>query len=105
MRTLWANEHVKRLIACLFGGFVLCLMVGNQEGGQNDFGIAFSQAPRTGRLLAFLAVGVGIYVIVTFSPYLRPYLRAPGALALGAGFLALLAAMVLMHWYDPVGKF
>ena len=37
-------DHVKRLAACLFGGFVLALMVGKQEGTQNDFGIAFHEA-------------------------------------------------------------
>ncbi|MCW2783235.1 MAG: hypothetical protein JWR35_3684, partial [Marmoricola sp.] len=36
--------HAQRLGACLAGGVVLALMVGNQEGTQQDFGYAFRQA-------------------------------------------------------------
>ena len=33
-----------RLVACLFGGFVLALMVGQQHGTLTDFGVSFRQA-------------------------------------------------------------
>ena len=39
--TEYQRTLLKRLAACLFGGFVLALMVGTQEGSQDDFGIAF----------------------------------------------------------------
>ena len=35
---------LKRLVACLFGGVVLAMMVGTQEGSQDDFGISFHEA-------------------------------------------------------------
>ena len=38
--------NVKRLVACLAGGFVLALMVGTQEGTQQDFGYAFRAVRR-----------------------------------------------------------
>ena len=45
MKALLNKPWVKRLLACLFGGLVLALTVGNQEGTVNgDFGIAFFQA-------------------------------------------------------------
>ena len=34
-----ARTLVRRLLACLGGGFVLALMVGQQEGSQNDYGV------------------------------------------------------------------
>jgi ABC-type branched-subunit amino acid transport system permease subunit len=99
------KPHAKRLVGCLFVGFVLCLMIGGQEGSESDFGIAFFQATRTGRLLIFLAIGLVAFVLITFWHYVSPYIRRPGALPVGVGFLAVLAAMGLMNWYDPVGKF
>ncbi|MGH8959730.1 MAG: branched-chain amino acid ABC transporter permease [Jatrophihabitantaceae bacterium] len=105
MNAVLARPWVKRLIGCLFGGFALAVMIGDQEGSEADFGIAFSQATKTGRLLIFLAIGVVLFVLITFWPRVVPYLNRPGALPLGVGFIAVLAAMVLMHWYDPVGKF
>jgi ABC-type branched-chain amino acid transport system, permease component len=103
----WAalKPHAKRLVGCLFAGFVLALMVGPQEGSESDFGIAFFQATRAGRLLIFLALGLVAFLLITFWHYVAPYIRRPGALPVGIGFLAVLSAMWLMNWYDPVGKF
>jgi ABC-type branched-subunit amino acid transport system permease subunit len=105
MTEVLGKAWVKRLLGCLFGGFVLALMIGSQEGSQTDFGIAFNEATKAGRLLLFLLVGVVIFLLISFWPRVVPYLNRPGALPVGIGFLAVLAAMVLMHWYDPVGKF
>jgi ABC-type branched-subunit amino acid transport system permease subunit len=105
MKQVMANPNVKRLLACLFGGFMLALMIGDQEGTQDDLGISFRHATHLPRLLVFLAIGVAIYLAVTFWPRVVPFIRRPGAAPVFGGFLAILAAMVLMHWYDPVGKF
>ncbi|HEV7205172.1 MAG TPA: branched-chain amino acid ABC transporter permease [Jatrophihabitans sp.] len=105
MNAILANPTVKRLLACLFGGFVLALMIGDQHGSQNDFGISFHQAVHPTRLLVFLGIGLAIFAALSFRPLLLPYAKAPGTTGIIAGFLAVLAAMVLMNWYDPVGKF
>jgi ABC-type branched-subunit amino acid transport system permease subunit len=99
------NPLVHRLLWCLFGGFVLALVIGPQEGSQTDFGIAFNHATRAPRLLVFLGIGVLIFLVVTFWHHLAPYLRQPGAVTVAVGLVLVLAAMVLLHWYDPVGKF
>ena len=100
-----SGPTVKRLIACLFGGFVLALMVGDQEGSQTDFGISFEKATREPRLLVFLAIGLAAFFLITFSRLIVPSLQRPGAVSLGAGFLVVLFAFELMNWFDPVGKF
>ncbi len=99
------GSAAKRLLACLFGGFVLAIMIGDQEGSQDDFGISFRNAVSGVRLPLFLLVGVAIFFAVTFWPRLAPDIRRPGAVGVGSSFLAVLAAMTLMHWYDPIGKF
>ena len=96
---------LKRLVASLFGGFVLALMIGGQEGSQTDFGISFRTATAFPRLLIFLLVGVAIFLVLTFRPLLMPYVRRPGSVPLAVGFLGVLIATLLMNWYDPVGKF
>lgn len=101
---LW---DLKRLLACLGGGFVLALMYGTQEGSQTDFGISFRQAigvenhPFPLRLIVFLLIGLVIYALVTFSGVVAQYIRRPGALPLGLGILVVIIAQVLMNWYDP----
>lgn len=105
MRNWAENPTLRRLVACLFGGFVLALMIGNQEGSQNDFGIAFREATSTPRLLGFLAVGFGVFLLLTFWPRIAPAVTHPGAAAVGSGFILSLAGMTLTRWYDPVGKF
>lgn len=105
MKSWTENPLVRRLVCCLFGGFVLALMVGNQEGSQTDFGISFRQATTPLRLLAFMGVGVAGFLLMTFWPLIRPYVRQPGATTVGTGFGLVLAGMTLLRWYDPVGKF
>ena len=59
---------LKRLLACLFGGVVLALMVGNQEGTINDFGVAFRKSVGAPRIFVFLGIGLVIYLLITFWP-------------------------------------
>ena len=99
-----AKTLLRRLAACLFGGFVLALMVGKQEGGQHDFGISFRQAVAVPRIFLFLAIGVVIFALITFWPRVVPYLARPGVVPLGSGLLTVVAAQTIMNWYDPLGS-
>jgi ABC-type branched-subunit amino acid transport system permease subunit len=92
--------HVKRLGTCLVLGFILALMVGDQEGTQQDFGYAFRQSVFSPRIIVFLGVGVAVYAAVTFWPYLVPYLKRPGIRPLGAGALSAVASDALLKWSD-----
>lgn len=96
---------VQRFVACLFAGFVLALMIGSQEGSQTDFTYAFKQATKPGRLSIFLLIGVAIFFLITYWPAISPYLKHPGAVPTIVGFVAVLAAMALLNWYDAIGKF
>lgn len=99
------KAHLRRLAACLFGGFVAALMVGPQEGSQTDFGLSFHEATRPARLLIFLMIGLAVFGVITAWPRLEPHLNTPGFAALGAGLLVTVTGMGLLRWYDPVGKF
>lgn len=93
---------MRRLVACLVGGLVLALMVGKQEGNRNDFGIAFHEAVLKPRIAIFLAIGLVIFLLITFWPLAGPYLTRPGVTPLGAGVLTVVAAQTIMNWYDPL---
>jgi ABC-type branched-subunit amino acid transport system permease subunit len=95
---------LKRLVACLFGGVVLAMMVGTQEGSQDDFGISFHEAVLRPRIVVFLAIGLIIFALITFWSVVKPYIRRPGILPLGIGFLVIVAAQSVMNWYDPIGS-
>src|SRR6478752_9154508 len=102
------NPLVSRLLACLFGGLVLALMVGPQEGTQDDYGYAFRQAVAVPRIFVFLGIGVLLFLVLTFKDYLTPYLKRPGIRPLFLSVLTLVAAHGLLHWFDPLpnnGKF
>ncbi len=105
MRLTNTKETWKRLAACLAGGFVLALMIGDQEGTQSDFGIAFKHAIFSSRIVVFLLVGVALFFAITFWPLVSPYLKRSGAAGVATGFLLVVISLVLMNWYDPVGKF
>ncbi|MCW2866520.1 MAG: branched-chain amino acid transporter permease [Marmoricola sp.] len=92
--------HAQRLVACLAGGFVLALMVGTQEGTQQDIWLAFRQAVFAPRVVLFLLIGVALYAAITFGPRGIPYLSRPGLRPLGAGFLTVLVAFTLLRWTD-----
>ena len=101
--------NLKRLAACLAGGFVLALMVGTQEGTQQDFGYAFRQAVFHPRIIVFLGIGVLLYLAITFGPRFKPYLTRPGLRPLGAGALTVVVSFTLLKWTDSpqinTGKF
>jgi ABC-type branched-subunit amino acid transport system permease subunit len=105
MKALAENPTIRRLVACLFGGFVMALMIGTQEGSQNDFGVSFEAATKPVRLTIFLLIGLAIFLLLTFWPLVAPFVHHPGANALGIGFIGVLSGMTLTKWYDPVGKF
>src|SRR5450432_4071577 len=94
---------LKRLVACLAGGVVLAMMVGSQEGSETDYGYAFRKSVFEPRIVVFLAIGVLLFFAITYWPSIVPYLTRPGFWPLLSGGLAVLAAITLMHWYDPVG--
>jgi ABC-type branched-subunit amino acid transport system permease subunit len=102
-------ENLKRFVACLAGGFVLALMVGTQEGTQQDFGYAFRQSVAMPRILIFLGIGVLLYLAITFGPRAKPYLTRPGLRPLGAGVLTVVISLTLLKWTDSpqinTGKF
>jgi len=96
---------VKRLISCLFGGLVLALMVGNQEGTTNgDFGIAFREAVLRPRVFVFLAIGLILFALITSWRLVVPYLRSPGMLPLLIGLICVIIAQTVMNWYDPIAN-
>lgn len=92
--------HLKRLAGCLALGFMLALMVGKHEGSQRDYGFAFREAVFGPRIIAFLGIGVLVYVLVTFWPRVIPYLKRPGVRPLAAGAVSVLAADALLKWTD-----
>src|SRR5438105_3288914 len=94
----WAT----RLIACLFGGFVLALMVGKHHGTLTDFGVSFREAVALHRIWIFVLIGLLIFGAITFWPQVGPYLTRPGVVPLAAGTLAVLASLTVMNWWDPV---
>jgi ABC-type branched-subunit amino acid transport system permease subunit len=101
--------NVQRLLSCLAGGFVLALMVGTQEGTQQDFGYAFREAVLGPRIFIFLGIGVLLYLAITYGPQFKPYLTRPGLRPLGAGALTVVVAFTLLKWTDSpqinTGKF
>lgn len=96
------KNTLRRLVACLFGGFVLALMIGQQEGTLTDFGISFRKAVAVPRIFVFLAIGVLIFLAITFWGLVRPYLRRPGVVPISVGFLVVIVSQTVLTWYDPL---
>jgi ABC-type branched-subunit amino acid transport system permease subunit len=94
---------LKRLLGCLAGGLVLALMVGNQEGTQEDYGLAFRESVLRPRVVIFLLIGGLLFLAITFWPLIKPYLIRTGVRPLAVGGLTVIVAHTLMHWYDPLG--
>jgi ABC-type branched-subunit amino acid transport system permease subunit len=92
---------LRRLGACLLGGIVLAIMIGPQEGTLTDFGVSFREAVLRPRVLIFLLIGLALFFVMTFWPYVRPYLRRPGVIPVAAGFIVVVVAQGVMNWYDP----
>ena len=96
-----AQPWVKRLVACLFGGVVLALMVGKQEGtSSGDFGVAFREAVAVPRIFVFLGIGLVIFLLITFWPLAVPYLHRPGVVPLASGVGFVVVGQTVMNWYD-----
>ena len=96
------KAHLKRLLACLLGGVVLAIMIGPQEGTLTDFGISFHDAVLKPRIALFLAIGVLIYLMITFWPLVRPHIRRPGVVPAVSGLVIVLVSQAVMNWYDPL---
>ena len=103
-RDLFANPLVKRAFACLAGSFVLALMIGPQEGTQQDYGLAFHEAILNPRIFLFLGIGAAIFCLISFWPKVRPYLGYPGVGPLAIGVVSVVAAYQLLHWDDQIGN-
>ncbi len=107
--SILSNPLVGRALGCLALSFVLALMIGKQEGTQQDFGLAFRQAVLGPRILWFLLIGVLVFVLLTFWPRVQPYLNRPGIRPLAVGGLTVVVAYALLKWTDSTavsdGKF
>jgi ABC-type branched-subunit amino acid transport system permease subunit len=100
-----ATTRLKRLAACLLGSVVLAVMVGPQEGTREDFGISFREGVLKPRIFVFLALGVIVFLAITFWPLVRPYIRRPGVKPAVAGILVVTVSQTIMNWYDPLAAF
>jgi ABC-type branched-subunit amino acid transport system permease subunit len=94
---------VRRLLACLAGSVVLAMMVGTQQGSQQDYGLTFRESVLNVRIVWFLLIGVLAFLVITYRDIVTPYIRRPGVRPLVIGVLVLVAAFFLMKWYDPLG--
>ncbi len=92
--------HLKRLGGSLALGFALALMVGKQSGSQRDYGLGFRESVFAPRIFVFLAIGVLVYLLVTFWPRVTPFLKRPGVRPLAFGALSVVAANALLKWTD-----
>ncbi|HEX8093656.1 branched-chain amino acid ABC transporter permease [Jatrophihabitans sp.] len=97
------SDLLGRLLACLGGALVVALMWGPQEGNFGDFWFAINQSIFRPRVLVFLALGVVVFLAMTFWPKVIPYLTRPGVWPLAAGTLTVIASQTLMHWADQLG--
>ncbi|MGX7680353.1 branched-chain amino acid ABC transporter permease [Jatrophihabitans sp. DSM 45814] len=90
----------KRFMGCMALAFVLALMIGPQEGSQDDYGLAFREAIYSPRIFIFILIGVAVFLLMTFGPYLRPYLLRPGVRPLAIGILTVGVSLTLLKWSD-----
>ncbi|MDQ1734559.1 MAG: branched-chain amino acid transport system permease protein [Pseudonocardiales bacterium] len=96
----FSSPHVKRLAGCMALAFVLALMIGNQEGSQDDYGLAFRQAIFSPRIILFIVIGLLVFAAMTFWPYITPYLLRPGVRPLAVGGITVLVSQTLLKWSD-----
>jgi ABC-type branched-subunit amino acid transport system permease subunit len=97
------SDALRRLLACLGGAVVVALMWGPQEGSFQHFWFAIRHSILGPRVLVFLALGVVVFLAISFWPLVIPYLTRPGVWPLAAGALTVIASQTLMHWADQVG--
>src|SRR4051812_950770 len=79
------------------------MMVGTQQGSQQDYGLAFRESVLDVRIIWFLLLGVLAFLAFTYRDVVTPYVRRPGVRPLVIGVLVLVASFFLMKWYDPLG--
>jgi ABC-type branched-subunit amino acid transport system permease subunit len=92
-----------RLLACLAGSVVLAMMVGTQQGSQQDYGLAFRESVLNVRIVWFLLLGVLTFLAITYRDRVVPYVRRPGVRPLAIAVVVLVASFFLVKWYDPLG--
>ncbi|BEP15876.1 hypothetical protein acdb102_41870 [Acidothermaceae bacterium B102] len=102
-RGFLASEAFKRALGCFAASIVLALMIGPQEGSQEDYGLAFRESVFKPRILIFLGVGVLMFLLITYWARVKPYFTYPGAVALSSGVVAVVAAYQLLKWDDAIG--
>jgi ABC-type branched-subunit amino acid transport system permease subunit len=101
-RAFFSSEPFKRAVGCFGASIVLALMIGQQEGSQEDYGLAFRESVFRPRIFVFLGVGVLMYLLITYWPKVRPYLTYPGAVALSSGVVTVIASYQLLKWDDAI---
>jgi ABC-type branched-subunit amino acid transport system permease subunit len=96
------SDLLGRLFACLAGALVLSLMWGPQEGTFGNFWFAIKKGLFTPRVFIFLALGVLVFLAITFWPKVVPFLTRPGVWPLAAGAMTVIASQTLMNWADQI---
>ncbi|MDQ6895203.1 MAG: branched-chain amino acid ABC transporter permease [Actinomycetota bacterium] len=96
----YKHPVVVRLVSCLALGLMLALMVGDQEGTREDYGLAFREALFGPRIVVFLGIGALVFIAITYWPKIVPYLTRPGVRPLAVGALSVVVGYVLLRWSD-----
>jgi len=96
------TDAAKRFAGCMALGVVLALMIGPQEGSQEDYGLAFRESIFHPRIFLFLLIGVLVFLAMTFWPLVTRYLMRPGVRPLSVGAITVIAALTLMKWSDDI---
>jgi ABC-type branched-subunit amino acid transport system permease subunit len=94
------TDSAKRLVGCLGLGVGLALMTG-ETGIQSDYWFALKRDLLTPSILGWLAVGLGVWALLSFWTVMARYVNRPGALGLLSGVLTVIVAMTVLHWFDP----
>jgi len=97
-RAVW-----QRLAACLVGSIVLAAMWSPVEGSSTDFYYELRKTERFPRLFVLLGIGLLVFLLITYSAKVRPYVSRPGVGPAFVGVLIALSGYVFMHWNDNVG--
>jgi ABC-type branched-subunit amino acid transport system permease subunit len=101
-RAFFSSEPFKRAVGCFGASIVLALMIGQQEGSQEDYGLAFRESIFKPRIFVFLGIGVLMYLLITYWARVKPYFTYPGAVALSSGVVAVIASYQLLKWDDAI---
>ncbi|MDX6255294.1 MAG: branched-chain amino acid transport system permease protein [Frankiales bacterium] len=102
-RKTFDSPLVKRALGAFAASIVLALMIGPQEGSQDDYGLAFRESVFRPRIFVFLGIGVLGFLLVTYWARVKPYFTYPGAVAISSGVVAVVASYQLLKWDDAVG--